>query len=166
MQAEEFFANEWDGVASRLKSRLATVGAPPSERDDLVQETATRLLGMWDRIDPARPVEALAQTIAVNAYRDLWRSRGRRELIGDVPDQVAPANTERAALARIELMEVSRALAELRPSIALTLREAVRESEGAVRVCGAVTPRQRMARTRARRALVECMVQPAPTVAA
>ena len=156
MKAEEFFADGWTQLAPRLRAVLARAGAPVADRDDLVQETAIRLLGMWEAVDWNRPIEPLARQIALNLWRDQWRKTGRRELVGEVAEQVAANDTERAALARVQVGEVSRALESLPTSTAAVLRLAVVESESdcpPARTSGAV----RMARTRARRALLACV---------
>lgn len=156
MDAGEFFAVGWPELVPRLRSMLARAGAPGAERDDLVQETALRLLGMWGSVDPARPVEPLARRIAMNAWRDQWRRLGEREVLGEVPELAAEVDTERAALARVEVGEVSRALSALPVGTAEVLRLAAAEFEGGgPRV--AVTASVRMARTRARRALAACL---------
>jgi DNA-directed RNA polymerase specialized sigma24 family protein len=156
MDAEEFFAGSWLELAPRLRAMLARAGAPTAERDDLVQETALRLFGMWDRVDPALPIEPLARRIAMNAWRDQWRRRGEREVLGDVPELATGSDTERAALAKVEVGEVSRALWTLPVSTAQVLRIAATESErGDAHL--AATPALRMARTRARRALLACL---------
>lgn len=155
MDAEEFFANGWPELVSDLRRMLAKAGAPLHEQDDLVQETALRLLRMWDAIDPERPVAPLAARIALNAWRDHWRRLGSREQLGPVPDAVGTADTERAGLARVEVRDVARALARLRPETAGILRRAISDSAGlTARVPGPATPAQRMARSRARRTLV------------
>ncbi|HEU5034516.1 MAG TPA: sigma-70 family RNA polymerase sigma factor, partial [Mycobacteriales bacterium] len=122
MQRETFFAERWPLMVPQLRAALAKAGAGPDDRDDLVQETAVRLLGMWDRIDWERPVEALAQRIAVNAWRDQWRRRGEREQLGELPEQASAADTERAALARVQVGEVARAFTTLGEGVVRTLR--------------------------------------------
>src|SRR5689334_3945351 len=98
MDVEGFFAEEWPVLVPKLKAALARAGAPVADRDDLVQETAMRLLGMWASVDGDRAVGALARTIALNVWRDQWRKTGRREVVGEAVDQVAACDTERAAL--------------------------------------------------------------------
>ncbi len=155
MHADDFFATRWPALVPELRQALAKAGAPAADRDDLVQETAVRLLGMWDRIDWDRPVAALARRIALNVWRDQWRHRGAREIVGPVPEQHAAGDTERSALARVEVGEVARALADLPATTANVLRLAVVEAE--VAPAGAASPALRMARTRARRALAVTM---------
>jgi DNA-directed RNA polymerase specialized sigma24 family protein len=150
MDAQEFFARDWPKLAPQLRAALARAGAPTADREDLVQETAVRLIAAWDSIDWGRGPEALARTIALNAWRDQWRRRGAREVIGDVPEMPAALETERVAMARVEVSEVSRALRLLRPATARVLQEAAEEAEGVPSPSSAAL---RMARTRARRAL-------------
>jgi len=151
MDVDDFFATRWPALVPELRQALAKAGAPPADRFDLVQETAARLLAMWDRIDWDRPVGALARRIALNAWRDQWRRQGSRELVGEVPEQHASGDTERFALARIEVGEVARALSELPPATANVLRLAAVDAELAP--VAPASPALRMARTRARRAL-------------
>jgi DNA-directed RNA polymerase specialized sigma24 family protein len=132
---------------------LARAGAPVSERDDLVQETALRLYRMWPKVDHERGVDALARRIAMNAWRDQWRRRGEREVLGEVPDAAGTHDTERAALARVEVRDVSRALARLRPATAAVLRTAAADAESDAVAEGGTPAALRMARCRARRAL-------------
>jgi DNA-directed RNA polymerase specialized sigma24 family protein len=156
MDADEYFAETWPEVAPRLRAALARAGAPVADREDLVQETAIRLLGMWQSVDWGRPLEPLARTIALNLWRDQWRKTGRRELLGDLVEQAAAADTERAALARVQVGEVSRALRSLPSTTASVLRAAAAETESGS-VLAPATSALRMARTRARRALLACV---------
>ena len=153
MSPEEYFATEWPALVPKLRTMLARAGAPVAEREDLVQETALRLYRMWPKIDQERGVEPLARRIATNAWRDQWRRRGEREVLGDVPEAAAGHDTERAALARVEVREVSRAMARLRPATAAVLRVAATEAESDGLAEGGTPAALRMARCRARRAL-------------
>jgi RNA polymerase sigma-70 factor (ECF subfamily) len=152
MSPEEYFATAWPALVPKLRTMLARAGAPVADRDDLVQETALRLYRTWSTIDHERGVEPLARRIAMNAWRDQWRRRGEREVLGDVPEAAAGQDTERTALARVEVGEVSRALARLRPATAAVLRMAATEAESELAE-GGTPPALRMARCRARRAL-------------
>jgi DNA-directed RNA polymerase specialized sigma24 family protein len=161
---DEFFATRWPSLVPAVRATLAKAGVSPADRDDLVQETATRLFTMWERIDWDRPTGPLACRIALNSWRDQWRRYGDRELVGNVPEQPAGIDTERAALARVEVGEVARALATLSPDTAQVLRLAARDVEGEIRT-SAPSASARMARTRARRALAT-MVKVASGIAA
>jgi DNA-directed RNA polymerase specialized sigma24 family protein len=154
MSPEEYFATLWPELVPKLRTMLARAGAPATDRDDLVQETALRLYRMWPKVDQERGVEPLARRIAMNAWRDQWRRRGEREVLGDIPELATGNDTERTALARIEVREVSRALGRLRPATAAVLRTAAADAERDPAVGEGGTPAAlRMARCRARRAL-------------
>lgn len=153
MSPEEYFATLWPKLVPKLRTMLARAGAPVTDRDDLVQETALRLYRMWPKVDHERGIEPLACRIAMNAWRDQWRRRGDREVLGDVPEVAAGPDTERVALARIEVHEVSRALGRLRPSTAAVLRVAAADAESDASTEGGTPAALRMARCRARRAL-------------
>lgn len=152
MDAEQFFATEWRELVPSLRTMLARAGAPAADRDDLVQETATRLLATWDSLDWNCGATAIAHRIALNAWRDQWRRRGRREVLGEVPERAEPADTERVAMGRLRVTEVAAALATLPAATATVIRVAAGEAEGAGRRAP-LPPAIRMARTRARRAL-------------
>lgn len=156
MDAGVFFSDRWPAVSSSLRAALARAGAPAPDREDLTQETAIRLLGMWHSIDWDRSIEALARTIALNLWRDQWRKTGRREVIGAVAEQLADSDTERAALARVQVSEVSLALSRLPLKTASVLRVAAAESEYGGSF-DAANGALRMARSRARRALLACV---------
>lgn len=155
MDPSEFFATEWVAMTPRLRAKLARAGARHADQDDLLQETALRLLHMWDAIDWSRGADALATRIAVNAWRDEWRRRGAHEVLGDIPDAATGDATERTAIARIEVRDVSVALASLRPDLAALLRNSVTMMDDPRPV--AASAAVRMARTRARRALAACL---------
>jgi RNA polymerase sigma-70 factor (ECF subfamily) len=154
MSPEEYFATLWPALVPKLRAMLARAGAPVADRDDLVQETALRLYRMWPTVDHERGVEPLARRIAMNAWRDQWRRRGEREVLGDVPESATAHDTERAALARLEVHEVSRAMARLRPATAAVLRTAAMDAECGAAADGGTPAAVRMARSRARRALM------------
>jgi hypothetical protein len=107
------FEAEWPGLATKLESFLARKGIPPDQREDLVQETGARLVGMWNSVDRNRPTWALTLTIALNIIRDRYRRGESREIASEVPDQPALYDLEQAGLARIELGRVKSALASL-----------------------------------------------------
>ena len=152
MNAETFFQERWRDMTPRVQIWLARAGAPSSEREDLVQETALRLYTMRERVDWERPVEPLAYRIAINLWRDQWRRRGNREVIADIPEQACTADTERAALARVEVGEVARLLSTMQQSTARILRAAVRR-DADTKSGAPLTASERAARLRARRAL-------------
>lgn len=154
MDTQQFFATEWPQLVPQLRANLAKAGASTQDRDDVIQETALRLLRTWDSIDWGRGAAPLAHRIAMNVWRDHWRRHGRREVIGEVPDQPTAIDTERAALARVEVSDVAAALATLPAPVARVLRIAASEAEDMKRTPPSAAVR--MARTRARRALASC----------
>jgi DNA-directed RNA polymerase specialized sigma24 family protein len=151
MRAEQFFADEWPALVPRLRAVLARAGASPYDRDDLVQETAARLLASWGAVDHERGIAPFATRIALNAWRDQWRQRGRHEVLAEPPELVEPMDTERVAIARLWVGEVAQAFSTLPASTVRTLRGAAAEAEDAP--TGPVSAVVRMARSRARRAL-------------
>jgi len=106
------FEKEWPALASRLDGFLARKGIRPDQREDLVQETGARLVGMWHSVDRNRPTWALTLTIALNILRDRYR-RGEPEIASEIPEIAAHYDVESAGIARIELGRVKAALASL-----------------------------------------------------
>lgn len=68
-----------------LKRRLTTL---PDEVEDLVQETLLALHLQRGTYDRTIPVTAWATAIARHKLVDLWRRRGRRDLLHDPLDEV------------------------------------------------------------------------------
>jgi len=104
------FEDEWPQLASRLRATLSARGIGSWQRDDIVQETGLRLFKMWDRVDPTRSPCGLTLKIANNLLWDHAHDKERSEIVGSVPDLQDDHDTERAALARMELTRVRRAL--------------------------------------------------------
>lgn len=111
--AKRSFEAEWPILARRLRLLLVRKNVHPSLHDDLVQETALRLVSMWETVDPRRPLWPLTVTITLNLLRDRARTVQRDDLVAEVPDRGALYDVEAAGLARIELERVGRAMAEL-----------------------------------------------------
>lgn len=153
---QEFFAVAWPAMVPMLRNTLARAGVPVADRDDNIQETAIRLLRAWDTIDQSRGIDAYARRVAINVWRDNWRKHGKREVIGDVPEQPVVHDTERVALARLEVGEVARAIDSLRPGVARVLRAAATELERD-EAHAPVPAALRVARSRARKALSACL---------
>ena len=109
MKAEMSFEVEWPPVARRLHSAFRHKKIPPAMTEDLVQETGLRLFEIWDKVDPHRDLWPLALTIALNILRDHHRTEARRHRI-TVRDELIDHDTERVALARVELAQVEEAL--------------------------------------------------------
>lgn len=107
------FETEWPQLSARLRRLLARKRVPGSCHDDLVQETALRLLVMWDQVDRNRSPWPLTVTIVMNLLRDANRPRPVREVCGNIPDVIAAADVERSGIARSELARVRRAMKEL-----------------------------------------------------
>jgi DNA-directed RNA polymerase specialized sigma24 family protein len=80
------------------------------EREDVVQETGLRLFCKWDEVDPARPLEPLALTIAFNLLRDEARAAARREARPLPFTEMSVHSVEEEALARLELSHLAGAL--------------------------------------------------------
>jgi DNA-directed RNA polymerase specialized sigma24 family protein len=147
------FEDQWPAIQSGLKGLLARKKVPFTEHDDLIQETALRLYGMWARVDPSRSPWPLAVTIALNLVRDGSRRRPIREVaaavVPDVPDS---HEVERAGLARIELGRVRDALHEMSPAYRSALLVEVGDAQARATAGSAA---QKMTRVRARRKLVQ-----------
>jgi DNA-directed RNA polymerase specialized sigma24 family protein len=147
------FEHQWPSIQSGLKSLLARKKVPTLEHEDLIQETALRLYGMWGRVDPTRSPWPLAVTIALNLVRDGTRHRPIRELSSaEVPDVPDLHEVERAGLARVELGRVRAALGELSPAYRQSLLVEVGDATARADAGAAA---QKMTRVRARRKLVQ-----------
>src|SRR5688500_4688799 len=96
------FEGEWGELQKRLRRFLFRKKVPAARHDDLVQETALRLLLMWSQVDRSRSPWPLTVTIATNLLRDEVRVRPVREVVGDLPDHAAEVDVERSGLARVE----------------------------------------------------------------
>lgn len=149
-EAERTFELEWAVLARRLRSVLVRKGVDPAVHDDLVQETALRLLSMWDAVDRRRPLWPLTVTIALNLLRDRGRIVNKDDLMGDIPDLGDVQDVEAAGLARVELDRVRRAMTALSPS----QRSALMKEIGNHALSNAPdTSSDKMLRMRARRKL-------------
>lgn len=147
------FEHQWPAIQSGLKSLLARKKIPAPEHDDLIQETALRLYGMWGRVDPSRSPWPLAVTIALNLVRDGARHRPIREVCSaEVPELPDAHEVERAGLARVELGRVRAALGEMSPAYRSALL--VEVGDAAARANSGAAA-QKMTRVRARRKLVQ-----------
>ena len=147
------FEHQWPTIQSGLKGLLVRKKVPFGEHDDLIQETALRLYGMWGRVDPGRSPWPLAVTIALNLVRDGSRRRPIREVASaDVPDRPDSHEVERAGLARVELGRVRAALHEMSPAYRSALL--VEVGDAAARATSGAAA-QKMTRVRARRKLAQ-----------
>ncbi len=107
------FETEWPEISKRLKSTLARRRIPDSLREDIIQETGLRLFRNWHTLDPERSPWPFALTIAINLIRDQIRAQARAEQRPLPAERLVEDDIERAALARIELKRVQRALDQL-----------------------------------------------------
>lgn len=105
------FEARWPALARRVDLVLRRKGLDEPTRDDITQETAVRLIQMWDRVDVER-AQVLAVTIALNVMRDDAR-RKRPDLVDQVPEIECTSDVERAGLARLELGRVRAAMSHL-----------------------------------------------------
>ncbi len=110
------FEDEWPDLAGRLRATLNARGVGPWLRDDVVQETGLRLFNVWKKVDPARSPWGLTLKIANNLLWDHAHDKTRREVVGSIPEVQDDHDTERAALARLQLGRVRQALSHLKPS--------------------------------------------------
>lgn len=107
------FDDVWPELARQLEGMLRSRGIDAPLRDDVVQDTALRLLQAWDDLDLTRPVDGLAVTIALNVMRDHFRRRCNQEVLGEIPERPSDFDVERAGMARSELHRVGRAMSQL-----------------------------------------------------
>lgn len=154
MDATEFFRSEWTPMSKRIAGSLARRGLQPSDRDDVMQETAMRLFRGWEQLDPDRPVEPYARVIATNVWRDSMRRGPRDEPVEQLPETGSPADAvEHVCVVRDELSRVRRAMGLLRPEQSRVLYAIAAEEMGDTGVRPPVADALRMARMRARRDL-------------
>lgn len=149
-EAKRTFEAEWPVLSGRLRALLARKGIDRSLHDDLVQETALRLLSMWDTVDRRRPLWPLTVTIALNLLRDRGRQVERDDLVAEVPELGAVHDVEAASLARIELQRVRSAMRELSGSQRSAL---MKEVGGHALATAPDSSSDKMLRMRARRKL-------------
>lgn len=150
MSGHRPFEFEWPEMAGRLHRLLASRSVPLADREDIIQETALRLMRIWPDIDHSRPVFPLATTIAMNLLRSEVRRKGRQEIVvGEIEDRPSRIDVEQASLARFELRRVARAMDHLSP----THRELLLQEVSPTVVSGPSAPAVKMQRMRARRRL-------------
>jgi hypothetical protein len=107
------FEAAWPELASRLQAFLARKRIPVDQREDLVQETGARLVGIWDTVDRGRPTWPLAMTVALNLVRDRARRSAGHEIVAEIPDMPQAYDLEEAGMARLELDRVRSAMSHL-----------------------------------------------------
>lgn len=143
------FTSAWPVLQSQVLRHLIRSGASAHVADEVVQETAIRLLKCWNRLDHERPIVPLAKTIASNCLTDHHRRRPAFP-VANIPEEVSTHDVEEHVLARFRLRAAGDGLKQLRENDrALLLAEIG---------VGSVTA-NRMARSRARRRLQAIMEQ-------
>ena len=146
------FGKQWPALKRRLEAFLRSKGVGPSDMDDLVQETATRLLSVWHKFDRSKPAWPLTATIALNLLRD----RGKKqqiELPGELPEVASSFDAAQIGLARIELSRVLRAMEDLTPPQRAALLQTFDETV----VASPSTSSEKMLRLRARKRLANAV---------
>ena len=127
---------------------------PQAQHDDIVQETALRLVSMWDSVDRRRELWPLTATIALNLLRDRGRIVNRDDLVGEMPELRALTDVETAGIARMELAKVREAMNQLSASHRSILMKEIGGHTGAALPDAAA---DKMLRMRARRKLRSAM---------
>jgi DNA-directed RNA polymerase specialized sigma24 family protein len=143
------FVAQWPELSRRLKALFGRKNVSASVRDDLVQETALRLIKMWDSVDMTRSPWPLTATIGLNLLRDRAKALATTEVLAELPDAPAMLDVADAGIARVELDRVRRAMAELTHAQRTILLDEVGEGPAATGTAAA----QKMLRMRARRKL-------------
>lgn len=110
--ARDGFAEGWRDLSFRLRPRLSRLGISGELQQDVLQETAVRILERWDRIDHDRDLTPLAWTIARNLAVDQFRVDARTSPLEET--WTSNDETEQAVLARVTLQRTWRAIARMR----------------------------------------------------
>lgn len=111
--ASEGLGAVWSDVEPRLRRFLRSRQLPEWVVDDVVQETAVRILVRWDAVETNRDLFPLAATIAINLARDGWRDAKSQVSMDEVV--LAEGDPQEVALERIEWCRAMRALKALIP---------------------------------------------------
>ena len=146
------FTKHWPALEVRLRSFLAAKRVSPCDVDDLVQESAARLLSLWHKVDAQKPIWPLTVTIALNLVRDRHR-KPAVEVLGDPPELSWAVDAEHAGLARIELGRVLSAMKDLTESQRTALLQVLEPTVASGRSDAA----DKMLRMRARRRLANAI---------
>ena len=146
--AKRQFEAQWPLLERRAKAFLTRKRIPACDQEDLLQETAMRLLGMWDSIDQSKALWPLTSTIVLNLIRDRSRCAPRHDTVALLPEVESPHDVERTGLARIELDRVRRAMGHLSTTHRSVLMQEIHWSDRSI-----ATPAEKMLRMRARRKL-------------
>ncbi|HEX2241629.1 MAG TPA: RNA polymerase sigma factor [Actinomycetota bacterium] len=110
------FQDEWPEISRHIQALLIRCRVPEALREDLLQETALRILHLQDAIDPDRSVRALSSTIALNLLRDHIRREKRLVPVFDLTLVAELQDVESEVIARDEWRRVSAAIARLKPA--------------------------------------------------
>src|SRR5688500_12645238 len=141
------FEDAWPELERGLREALTRRRIPVDAREDILQDTALRLLRSWDRVRP-ESVWAFALTIALNIVRDEARKKERRDRT-TMERPAAVCDPEHEALVRLELSRVRAALASMNDR----QRSILLSEVGEATLVDLSTPALKMARMRARRRL-------------
>ena len=140
------FEERWPELEVQLRAALTRRRIPVDAREDVLQETALRLLRSWDRVRP-ESLWAFALTVALNIVRDEARKKERHER-SCFASPILERDPEHEAIVRIELDRVRVALTTMTERQRTVLLGEIGEAAHQVS-----TPAQKMARMRARRRL-------------
>ncbi|MEA2435237.1 MAG: hypothetical protein QOG54_2694 [Actinomycetota bacterium] len=143
------FVAQWPELSRRLNALFARKNVSQPTRDDLIQETALRLIKIWDSVDMTRSPWPLTATIGLNLLRDRAKSLASTEVLADLPDAPAMLDVADAGIARVELERVRKAMTELTAAQRTILLDEVGEASAV----GGSAASQKMLRMRARRKL-------------
>lgn len=106
----------WRRAEPRVRRALGRIGISEERRDDLLQETALRMLRARPDLETVEQVAAWAYTVARRIDIDLGRRRGRETAsIDDVAEVEAADDVVEHALQRLDLETVLAAVARLSP---------------------------------------------------
>ena len=145
MEQPTFEAN-WPRLEAQLRGALIRRRIPIDEVEDVLQETAFRLLRHWHQVRD-ESLWAYSLTVALNIVRDEARKKERRNRsVLDRPPEVH--DPEHTALVRLELDRVRDALGSMTERQRTILLGEIGEA-----TCDPSSPAQKMARMRARRRL-------------
>jgi hypothetical protein len=146
----------WPELQAQLTGYLLKRGVARELADEVLQDTALRLLGCWERIDHSRPLGPLAKKIAWNLLVDHHR-RTPVLLVADLPDMCSVYDIEEHRALRTRLRAAADGLRQLRDQDRAVLLAEI----GVGQITG-----NRMARMRARRRLKAIVDQAASSLAA
>ena len=147
------FEKVWPAIAGRLERALRRRRVPEEFIDDVVQETALRLLRNWGSVDQTT-LWPLTLTVAGNIIKDDMRRRGRDEQLAASLPELQHVDIEERALARLELSRVHKAFRFLSTTQRNLL---LAEVYGSTTVIDLSRGAMKMGRLRARRRLREML---------